>query len=137
VGDLCQCSPSGGRTWWAHVEFTRIDIELTILKKEIEDSGEVALASRIVSDHIPNIFVKVLRLRTSGRTLAIFGVKKQHRHGRIDALTHFNPFADRPDIVAGGGKLAPIGSYVVIASFAPTRRAPHRRPGRTRRTFQL
>ena len=29
---------SGGRTWWAHVEFTRIDIELTILTKEIEES---------------------------------------------------------------------------------------------------
>jgi hypothetical protein len=29
----------GGRTWWAHVDFTRINIdELTILKKEIEES---------------------------------------------------------------------------------------------------
>jgi hypothetical protein len=29
---------SGGRTWWAHVDFTRINIELTILKKEMEES---------------------------------------------------------------------------------------------------
>jgi hypothetical protein len=29
----------GGRTWWAHVDFTRINIELTILKKEIEHAS--------------------------------------------------------------------------------------------------
>jgi hypothetical protein len=29
--------PSGGRTRWAHFEFTRINIELTILPKEFED----------------------------------------------------------------------------------------------------
>ena len=29
---------SGGRSWWAHFEFTRINIELTILQKEIEES---------------------------------------------------------------------------------------------------
>jgi hypothetical protein len=28
---------SGGRTWWAHLEFTRINIELIILPKKIED----------------------------------------------------------------------------------------------------
>jgi hypothetical protein len=27
----------GGRTWWAHVEFTPINIEPTILRKKIED----------------------------------------------------------------------------------------------------
>ena len=27
----------GGRTWWAHFEFTPINIELTILPKKIED----------------------------------------------------------------------------------------------------
>jgi hypothetical protein len=31
---------SGGRTWWAHLEFTRINIEPTILRKEIEDVRE-------------------------------------------------------------------------------------------------
>ena len=30
----------GGRTWWAHFEFTRINIELTILPKKIEDLRE-------------------------------------------------------------------------------------------------
>ena len=34
-------APGGGRTWWAHVEFTRINIELTILLKKIEDLREV------------------------------------------------------------------------------------------------
>ena len=28
---------SGRRTWWAHFEFTRINIELTILRKKIEE----------------------------------------------------------------------------------------------------
>jgi hypothetical protein len=28
---------SGGRTWWAHFEFTRINIEPIILRKKIED----------------------------------------------------------------------------------------------------
>jgi len=32
----------GGRTWWAHYEFGRMNIELTILKKEIEDAREVS-----------------------------------------------------------------------------------------------
>ena len=31
---------SGGRTWWAHFEFTRINIELTILRQKIEDLCE-------------------------------------------------------------------------------------------------
>ena len=29
--------PGGGRTWWAHLEFTRINIALTILHKEFEE----------------------------------------------------------------------------------------------------
>jgi hypothetical protein len=32
--------PSGGRTWWAHFEFTRINIALTILRKRIADLRE-------------------------------------------------------------------------------------------------
>jgi len=28
---------NGGRTWWAHFEFTRINIEPIILRKKIED----------------------------------------------------------------------------------------------------
>ena len=30
----------GGRTWWTHIEFTRINIRPTILRKEIEDLRE-------------------------------------------------------------------------------------------------
>ena len=29
--------PTGGRRWWAHFEFTRINIGPTILRKKIED----------------------------------------------------------------------------------------------------
>jgi hypothetical protein len=31
----------GGRTWWAHFEFTRINIELTILPKKIEERLDI------------------------------------------------------------------------------------------------
>jgi hypothetical protein len=33
---------SGGPTWWAHFEFTRINITPTILRKKIEDAREVS-----------------------------------------------------------------------------------------------
>jgi len=31
----------GGRTWWAHCAFARINIQLTTRKKEIEEDTEV------------------------------------------------------------------------------------------------
>src|SRR5471030_3071151 len=37
---------SGGRTWWAHFEFTRINIAPTILRKKIEDLHEVGARPR-------------------------------------------------------------------------------------------
>jgi hypothetical protein len=45
IGDpaTAEASPrasSGRRTWWAHVEFTRINIEPIILRKKIEDLRE-------------------------------------------------------------------------------------------------
>ena len=33
-------APDGGRTWWAHFEFTSINIEPIILKNKIEDLRE-------------------------------------------------------------------------------------------------
>ena len=33
--------PTGGRTWWAHFEFTRINIEPTIQKNEIEETLDI------------------------------------------------------------------------------------------------
>jgi hypothetical protein len=33
---------SGGRIWWAHLEFTRINIAPTILRKKIEDLMNVS-----------------------------------------------------------------------------------------------
>jgi hypothetical protein len=44
---------SGGRSWWAHFEFTTINIELTILRKKIEEPIKVqgfGWADRAVSD---------------------------------------------------------------------------------------
>jgi hypothetical protein len=39
--------PGGGRTWWAHFEFTRINIEPIILKNKIEDVRGVGASSRL------------------------------------------------------------------------------------------
>jgi len=36
---------SGGRTWWAHFEFTRINIEPIILRKKIEDFRQLSAQS--------------------------------------------------------------------------------------------
>jgi hypothetical protein len=38
----------GGRRWWAHLKFTRINIELTILEKKIEDVREAGASKSIV-----------------------------------------------------------------------------------------
>ena len=38
----------GGRAWWAHFEFTRINIAPTILRKKFEDMRE-ARASRSIA----------------------------------------------------------------------------------------
>ena len=35
--------PGGGRIWWAHIDYTRINIALTIVKKDIEDFLDVAV----------------------------------------------------------------------------------------------
>jgi hypothetical protein len=61
VGTASHRRLTGGRTWWAHYEFTPINIELTILPKKIEDLREVvgprwktpAVASRIVLGETP------------------------------------------------------------------------------------
>jgi hypothetical protein len=37
----------GGRTWWAHFEFTRMNIEPTILRKKIEDLREARASTSI------------------------------------------------------------------------------------------
>jgi hypothetical protein len=40
---------SGGRTWWAHLQFTPINIEPIILRKKIEDAREVGASTSIAS----------------------------------------------------------------------------------------
>ena len=41
----------GGRTWWAHFEFTRINIEPIILKNKIEDSRHVGDLTLLAERH--------------------------------------------------------------------------------------
>jgi len=36
--DSTSLDRSGGRTWWAHPEFTRVNIELTIRKNQMEEA---------------------------------------------------------------------------------------------------
>jgi hypothetical protein len=63
--------PAGGRTWWAHVEFTPINIEPTILRKKIEDLRLAAIAPQS-SAHI----AIVTDLRLAG------GALPRHRAGK-------------------------------------------------------
>ena len=42
TGSLSPSGRNGGRAWWAHFEFTRINIAPTILPKKIEDAREVS-----------------------------------------------------------------------------------------------
>src|SRR5438309_1287856 len=47
--------PTGGRTWWAHPEFTRMNIELTILPKKFEDLREArATLVNAAASHVTN-----------------------------------------------------------------------------------
>ena len=41
----------GGRTWWAHFEFTRINIEPIILRKKIEEILEILEVASFSGDH--------------------------------------------------------------------------------------
>ena len=58
---------SGGRTWWAHFEFTPINIEPTILRKKIEDlrpmgrvfSDQWSKSTRTVTCVNPSRFARV------------------------------------------------------------------------------
>ena len=43
-------APNGGRTWWAHLEFTRINITPTILPKKIEDRNGASVYVRSTCD---------------------------------------------------------------------------------------
>jgi hypothetical protein len=40
------CSSLGGRSWWAHHNLTRMNIQLTILKNQVEEMLEVLQESR-------------------------------------------------------------------------------------------
>jgi hypothetical protein len=40
---------SGGRSWWAHLAFTRINIELTILEKKIEERPDILASKRFLA----------------------------------------------------------------------------------------
>ena len=48
---------SGGRSWWAHLEFTRINIEPTILRKKFEDLREAG-ATFVTLRHSMRIVVR-------------------------------------------------------------------------------
>ena len=62
--------PGGGRTWWAHFEFTRINIELTILQNQIEDQREFWNASAVgIVKSLPVCFDAVMSQPSTGPTL--------------------------------------------------------------------
>jgi hypothetical protein len=40
-----------GRIWWVHLQFTRMNIELTILRKKIEDVREAHPSTGVPCHH--------------------------------------------------------------------------------------
>ena len=60
---LAGTRPSGGRTWWAHFEFTRINIELTILRKneDLRWVGANAPVHRVLRNACGLVDVEALR----------------------------------------------------------------------------
>ncbi len=61
---------SDGRTWWAHVEFTGINIELTILYNKIEDLRQ--LGASLFPGVPPG--QRTTRERSAGRARIVGGV---------------------------------------------------------------
>jgi hypothetical protein len=56
-----ESATTGGRTWWAHVEFRRMNIAPSILQKRMEDDLDVrvfgtAQRSRVVGDRGPALY---------------------------------------------------------------------------------
>jgi hypothetical protein len=74
------CSGGGGRTWWAHFAFTRMNTTPTILRKKIEEQlilgafmfTEVAYRGRIVGLVNPAAFreERAINVRLPGHPLA-------------------------------------------------------------------
>jgi hypothetical protein len=63
--------PGGGRTWWAHFEFTRINIALTILEKKIEDLREAGAFGHFTNVERIRSTVRGLRIRAPFSALSI------------------------------------------------------------------
>jgi hypothetical protein len=77
--------PGGGRSWWTHFEFTRINIEPIILCKKIEDLRE---AGAVMPDDERNIarFQCVVHLAcsTSRRAgVTPLGARRSHLHATL------------------------------------------------------
>ena len=62
-------SPSGGRSWWAHFDFTRINTTPTFLCKKIEDLRQVRASRSIAVGHALNEGLAA-QLRTLGGEVA-------------------------------------------------------------------
>jgi hypothetical protein len=49
TGEPSPSGRNGGRAWWAHFEFTRINIEPTILRKKIEECPDMLASERFLA----------------------------------------------------------------------------------------
>ena len=77
---------SGGRTWWAHFEFTRINIEPIILRKKIEERWTVGTfpgigtgsgATRIVV--LLGAWIRDTQMNDPRRSLTSIFIASDHR----------------------------------------------------------
>jgi hypothetical protein len=47
-------TPGGGRAWWAHLDFTRVNIHPIIVRNQIEDRMEIMESAPFSGDHSLN-----------------------------------------------------------------------------------
>jgi hypothetical protein len=77
---------SGGRTWWAHFEFTRINIEPIILRKKIEDVREAGALTSIAASGVSRSCLSPVRLSFSGRWFEKHAVARDRNIGALTAV---------------------------------------------------
>jgi hypothetical protein len=65
---------AGGRSWWAHLAFTRINIAPTILRKKIEDLREAD--PRLINTSAP--IQELARLMIHAKTISTWLASSRH-----------------------------------------------------------
>ena len=123
AGNLSGCDPrvpsvlGGGRSWWAHLAFTGINIELTIGKKDIEETPPPRIPLAILACVRSRAGVSAIRHRRSDAinfTVPLDGESGPQPHPSFIEVSRPAPVRGGTREVAGSGegcldRLIPLG----------------------------